>query len=103
MKRTNIILSDEQHRQLKARSRRQGRTLGELVRQAVESSYGRHDALVERRRIALESYQAGFVSLGKLSEVLGLDPVSTRLYLRKAGFPRLSSTVDDVIQDAVNA
>lgn len=103
MKRTNIILSDEQHRQLKARSRRQGRTLGELVRQAVDASYGRHDVLEERRRIALESYQAGFISLGKLSEVLGLDPVSTRLYLRKAGIPSQSSSIADVVQDAVNA
>ncbi|MHB8836619.1 MAG: UPF0175 family protein [Candidatus Methylomirabilia bacterium] len=103
MKRTNILLSDEQHRRLKIRSRRQGRTLGELVRQAVDASYGKHDALEVRRRIALDSYQAGFISLGKLSEVLGLDPVSTRLYLREAIIPLQSSSIDDVLRDAVNA
>ena len=103
MKRTNILLSDEQHRQLKVRSRRQGRTLGELVRAAVESSYGKHDALEERRRVALEAYRAGFISLGRLSEILGLDPVGARTYLRKSGISLQATSADDVLQDAINA
>lgn len=67
------------------------------------SSYGKHDALEERRRLALDSCRAGFISLGRLSEVLGLDPVSARMYLRKTGIPLQSLSADDAFQDAANA
>lgn len=103
MKRTNILLSDDQHRKLKSFSRRQGRTLGELVRTAVDETYGEHDDLEERRRVAVEAYREGFISLGKLGEVLGLDPVAARAYVKKAGVPIQAQDADEILRDAVNA
>lgn len=103
MKRTNILLSDSQHRKLKRFSRQQGRTLGELVRTAVDEAYGERDDLEERRRVAVEAYRQGFISLGKLGEVLGLDPVGARAYLKKAAIPLQVQGMDEILQDAVNA
>ncbi|MCE5194763.1 MAG: UPF0175 family protein [Nitrospiraceae bacterium] len=59
--------------------------------------------LKHRKTVALESYKEGFISLGKLSEVLGMDIVSTRLYLKKQGIRILMQRHSDVLQDAVSA
>jgi predicted HTH domain antitoxin len=84
MKRTNIMLTDEQHRKLKSYARKEGSTLGGLVREALDATYKR-DSLEYRKSVALEAYKEGLISLGKLSEVLGVDVVSARLYLKKHG------------------
>jgi predicted HTH domain antitoxin len=103
MKRTNIMLDDEQHKMLKTYARKEGRTLGGMVREAIDTVYKKKDALDRRREVALHAYQEGFISLGKLAEVLGLDPVSARAYLRTHGIALLSQDVRDAAQDAENA
>ena len=103
MKRTNIIFTDEQHGKLKSYSKKEGRTLGELVRDAVDTSYMKKDALEHRRTVALEAYKEGFISLGKLSEILGIDPVSARLYLKELGIPINVQEPSEISQDAMNA
>ncbi len=40
MHRTQLYLDDEMHRQLRAVARRQGRTVSDLVREAVAQTYG---------------------------------------------------------------
>lgn len=47
--RTQITLTDEQYERLRSESERTGLGLAELVRRAVDSSYGStlHDAIVE--------------------------------------------------------
>lgn len=103
MKRTNIMLSDDQHKKLKRYAQREGRTLGSLVRDALDMVYKKRDKLEHRRRVALSAYGEGFIGLGKLAEVLGLDPVSTRNYLREEGIPIQSQDMKDMNQDAENA
>lgn len=103
MKRTNIMLGDDQHKKLKDYARREGRTLGDLVREAIDSSYKRKDRLEERRRVALSAYAEGFISLGKLAEVLGLDPVSARSYLLERRISPRVQDLDALSRDARNA
>jgi len=103
MKRTNIILEDEQHEKLKLYAKKQGRTLGGLVRDAIDVVYKKRDPLEERRKVALHAYQEGFISLGKLAEVLGLDPVSTRNYLIDKKIHILSLDQKELEQDIENA
>jgi predicted HTH domain antitoxin len=103
MKRTNILLDDEQHRLLKSYAQKEKRTLGGLVREAIDTTYGKKDSLDLRRDIALNAYQEGMISLGKLAEVLGLDPHSTRLYLQERRIPLRVQNVEDVRQDAAHA
>jgi predicted HTH domain antitoxin len=43
--------------------------------------------LEKRKQTALDAYGEGLISLGKLAEFLGLDPVSARLYLKDLGIP----------------
>ncbi len=103
MKRTNIILEDEQHTKLKLYAKKQGRTLGGLVRDAIDVVYKKKDSLEERRHVALHAFQEGFISLGKLAEVLGLDPISTRNYLEEKGIHIASQDDTELLQDIENA
>lgn len=103
MKRTNIMLNDEQHKKLKLYAKKEGRTLGELVRDALDTAYMSKDALEERRQVALNAYKEGFISLGKLAEVLGIDPISARNYLKEHGIPVQAQELKEIVQDTVNA
>jgi len=103
MKRTNIMLSDDQHKRLKRYARSEGRTLGGLVRDALDVVYGKKDRLEKRRQVAMSAYSEGFISLGKLAEVLGLDPVSARNYLKEKGIPLQNQDLKDMNQDLENA
>jgi predicted HTH domain antitoxin len=103
MKRTNIMLSDEQHKKLKRYAQREGRTLGGLVRDALDVVYKKKDRLEHRRNVAVSAYSEGFISLGKLAEVLGLDPVSTRNFLKNQGISIQSQDLKGLAQDAKNA
>lgn len=103
MKRTNIMLADNQHAILKSRARREGKTLGELVRDAIDLAYQRKDSLEQRRAIAFDAYREGLISLGKLSEILGLDMISTRTYLKQRHIPVRSQDADEIRRDIMNA
>ena len=103
MKRTNIMLDDEQHRSLKAYAQKENRTIGGLVREAIDTTYGSKDKLARRRETALNAYQEGLISLGKLAEVYGLDPQSARLYLRERNIPLRVQSIEEIRRDAENA
>lgn len=103
MKRTNIMLTDEQHKILKAYSRKAGKTLGELVREALNATYKKKDRIEHAKQIAIEAYKEGFISIGKLSEILGVDIVSLRLYLKEHGIPLKTQDREEIYKDAVNA
>jgi len=103
MKRTNVLLTESQHKTVKTYAKKEGKTLGRMVREALDIAYRKKDPLERRRETAIAAYREGFISLGKLAEVLGMDPVSARCYLRKAGIPLLVQGVDEIRRDADNA
>ncbi len=103
MKRTNIMLTAEQHTAVKAYARREGKTLGGMVREALDIAYKKRDPLDLRRETAISAYREGLISLGKLAEVLGLDPVSARLYLKEKGIKLNTQGRRDLADDAANA
>lgn len=103
MKRTNIMLSEDQHKKLKFYAKKEGRTLGNLVREALDTAYKKKDQLEHRRQVALSAYREGFISLGKLSEVLGIDPISTRIYLKEHGIPVLVPDLKEIAKNKENA
>jgi predicted HTH domain antitoxin len=103
MKRTNVILTDEQHKRLKSLARKGGKTLGELVRDAVDAAYAKRDALEQRKAAAIDSYREGFISLGKLADALGIDTVTARLYLRERGIVVNVQDASEITADAANA
>jgi predicted HTH domain antitoxin len=97
------MLSDEQHKKLKQYAKKEGRTLGGLVRDALDIVYKKKDRLEHRRQVAISAYSEGFISLGKLAEVLGLDPISAREYLNERGIPIQTQDLDAAAQDQKNA
>jgi predicted HTH domain antitoxin len=103
MKRTNVLLTEDQHKAVKAYAEREGKTLGRMVREALDAAYRKKDPLVRRRETALAAYREGLISLGKLAEVMGLDPVSARAYLKEMGVPVRVQDVRDVESDAGHA
>jgi hypothetical protein len=61
-------------------------TVGELVRQAVQTCYQTEwMGLTAAQRQALEAYRGGFISLGKLAETMGLTPLKAREWLNERG------------------
>ena len=103
MKRTNILFTEEQHKKLKQYAKKEGKTLGKMVRDAVDQTYKKKDSLEKRKQIALNAYKEGFISLGKLAEVMGLDPVSARLYLKEHRTTLQQQDLEDISQDVDNA
>jgi len=103
MKRTNVMLGDKQLKILKEYARAEGRTMGHLVREAVDRSYERKDPLAERRGVAVRAYAEGLISLGKLAEVLGVDPVSARSHLKEQGICLRVQDMPGISRDAENA
>jgi predicted HTH domain antitoxin len=100
MKRTNVLLTEGQHKAVKAYAKREGKTLGRMVREALDAAYQKKDPLERRKETALAAYSEGFISLGKIAEVIGLDPVSARVYLKEAGVPLQVQDADEVDRDA---
>ena len=61
-------------------------TVGELVRQAVQTCYQTELlGLTAAQRQALEAYRGGYISLGKLAETMGLTPLRLREWLNERG------------------
>ena len=61
-------------------------SIGELVRRALRRTYlCGIEGLSERKAGALSAYEAGYISLGKLADELGMDPVSLRAWLADNG------------------
>lgn len=103
MKRTNIMLDEDQHKRLKLYARKERTTLGRLVREALDVVYRRKDAVERRRQVALGAYEEGLISIGKLAEVLGLDPVSARNYLREHRIVVHSQSLPELAKDVKNS
>ncbi len=77
--------------------------MGELIRDAIDQVYQSKDAVEKRMDLAMEAYKEGLLSLGRLAEVLGMDPVSTRDYLFEKGIPLRSQDYEDILKDITNA
>ena len=103
MKRTNILLTEDQHKAVKAYAKKEGKTLGRMVREALDVAYRKKDTLERRKETAVAAYQEGFISLGKLAEVLGMDPVSARSYLRDVGIAIHVQDASGISRDAGHA
>jgi predicted HTH domain antitoxin len=102
MIRTNVMLTPHQHITLKQMSTSMHRTLGELVRDAIDSTIT-VDTVERRHQVAIAAYREGFISLGKLAQSLGVDPLTARNYLKERGLQQLVQDVDEIMADAANA
>lgn len=82
----HIKIEDDLAAALKRVSTERALSVGELVRQAIRRTYlVGIQGISERQAAALAAFDNGFISLGRLGEELGMDPVSLRLWLHENG------------------
>ena len=97
----HIKVKPELAKGLKALSRKRETSVGELVRQAVLSCY-QLDLLNlnEKQRRAVEAFQGGYISLGKLAEEMGMNVWNTRKWLMEHDIPQNNSFFEDDVKNA---
>ncbi len=97
----HIKVSPEFAGSLKKIARRKGESVGEIVRQAVISSFQTEMmGLPLHQKQAVEAYSGGFISIGKLSEIMGMHVVSLRKWLNEHGIRQNTAFSRDDISNA---
>ena len=97
----HIKVKPELAKGLKALSRKRETSVGELVRQAVLSCYQLELLnLNEKQRRAVEAFQGGYISLGKLAEEMGMNVWSTRKWLIEHEIAQNNSFLEDDVNNA---
>jgi len=97
----HIKVKPELAKSLKSLSRKRETSVGELVRQAILSCY-QLDLLNlnEKQRRAVEAFQGGYISLGKLAEDMGMNVWNTRKWLEEHDIPQNNSFLEDDLTNA---
>ena len=86
---------------LKEMAKIRKQSVGELVRQAINSCYQVELlGMPPAQRRAVEAYQGGYISLGKLAEKMGTHVIQMRLWLKEHGIPENSCFGDSDAQNA---
>lgn len=76
-------------------------SVGELVRRAVMSCYQLELLdMSEKQRRAVEAYQGGYISLGKLAEEMGMSVLKIRKWLEDYDIPQNNSFHEDDVRYA---
>jgi predicted HTH domain antitoxin len=97
----HIKVRPELAKGLKALSRRRETSVGELVRQALLSCYQLELLnLNEKQRRAVEAFQGGYISLGKLAEEMGMNVWNTRKWLIDHEIAQNNSFLEDDVNNA---
>ena len=97
----HIKVKPELAKGLKALSRKRETSVAELVRQAVLSCYQLELLnLNEKQRRAVEAFQGGYISLGKLAEEMGMNVWNTRKWLIEHEIAQNNSFLEDDVNNA---
>lgn len=98
----HIKVKPEVAKGLKALSRKRNTSVGELVRQAVISSYQLEliSSLNTRQKRALEAYQGSYISLSRLADEMGMNLWDIRTWLQEHNIPQNNSFLEDDVKNA---
>lgn len=97
----HIKVAHEFNEVLKHLGKVRGVTVSELIRQALVTCYQLDMiGLSERQKQAVEAYRGGFISLGKLSELMGRSAVEVRKWLLEHSISQNNSYAEDDIENA---
>lgn len=97
----HIKISHEINQDLKHLAKIRGMTVSELIRQALFVCYQLDLlGLSDRQKQSLEAYRGGFISLGKLSEVMGQSPIEMRRWLNEHKIVQANAYSEDDVQNA---
>lgn len=97
----HVKVDEGMARQLRSLARRRDQTMGELVRQAIMTSYQTELlGLSDAQSQALAAYRGGYVSIGKLAEAMGMHVLTLRRWLEEHEVAQNNAYGDE---DATNA
>jgi predicted HTH domain antitoxin len=82
----HVKLDRETDEKLKRLAAARGQSKGQLVREAISACYQTSfDEMPLHQRRALEAYQGGYISLGRLAKEMGLHVLQLRDWLAERG------------------
>ena len=97
----HVKVTPEMARALKKLSEKKDAPVGELVRQAILSCYQLELLnLSANQRRAVEAFQGGYISLGKLAEEMGMSLLKLRKWLEEHGIPQNNSFLQHDVENA---
>jgi len=97
----HIKVTPELASALKSLSKKRETPVDELVRRAVLSCYQLDMLdLNEKQRRAVEAFQGGYISLGKLAEEMGMSVWNLRKWLEEHEIPQNNSFLEDDVKHA---
>lgn len=97
----HIKVGHEINMELKRLGKARGTTVSELIRQALLICYQPELlGLSDRQKQALEAYRGGFISLGKLSELMGRSPIEMQKWLKEHEIPQNTAYSEDDVKNA---
>lgn len=97
----HIKVTHEFNAVLKQLGKSRGVTVSELIRQALATCYQVDMlGLPERQKQALEAYRGGFISLGKLSELMGRSSLEMRKWLNDHCISQNNAYSEDDVKNA---
>lgn len=97
----HVKVKPEMAKGLKELSKKKETSVGELVRQALLSCYQIDIlSLSEKQRRALEAFQGGYISQGKLAEEMGMNVWETRKWLYEHNISSNYSFLEDDVNNA---
>jgi predicted HTH domain antitoxin len=79
----------------------QGKSKGQLVREAIAACYQTTlDDLPLRQRQAVTAYQGGYISLGRLARAMGMHVLELRSWLRQHGIAERHAFAETDVENA---
>ena len=97
----HIKVTPELASALKSLSQKRETSVGELVRRAVLSCYQLDMLnLDEKQRRAVEAFQGGYISIGKLAEEMGMNIWNIQKWLEEHAIPQNNSFLEDDVKNA---
>ncbi len=82
----HVKLDSETDRKIKELAYTQGKSKGQLVREAISACYQTSlENLPLRQQQAIAAYQGGFISLNRLARTMGMHALEQRQWLKEHG------------------
>ncbi len=97
----HIKLNSEKDKYLSALARKRQTSKGQLIREAIAACYQASlEDLPLQQRQAVAAYQGGFISIGRLAQVMGMQVLNLRTWLQEHDIPQKTVFTE---QDSANA
>jgi predicted HTH domain antitoxin len=97
----HVKLDSDMAGKLKKLAYDQGKSKGQLVREAISACYQTElDDLPLRQRQAVAAYQGGYISIGKLARVMGMHALELRGWLKEHGIAARNAFDEADVQSA---